>query len=104
MYYRGNSFTTNYGINSYRIKILSPLIQGGIMARHKDTYPLGCKRATFSLDLVNEAILKQIMKDTNKSASYVMNAILEYYYSNVYDNSIYTNYTLGKPFSAGGKN
>ena len=66
------------------------------MVRQKDVYPMGCKITTVRLDPTNEAILKQIMKDTNKSASYVMNAILEYYYSNVYDNSIYTNYTLGK--------
>ena len=73
------------------------LIKGDdIMARKKDVYPFGHKQVSIDLDPTNEAILKQIQVDTSKSRSYIVNAILEYYYSNVYDNSIYTNYTLGK--------
>ena len=64
------------------------------MARPRSVYPVGYKRTICSLDPTNAAILDQLAQETGKSKSYVMNTVLEYYYTKEVDSSTPSNYYL----------
>jgi len=64
------------------------------MARPRSMYPVGHKQISIDLDLVNMAILDEIVRATGKSKSYIMNAVLEYYYTKEVDSSAPSNYYL----------